>query len=226
MKKKQLGLLAVILLIPVLVFAFLKIFGENQYTLGDINTDEDLTVYNPRVVNCQSNEVEGIHRIPDFSFTNQHGEVFTKEDVKGKVYIAEFFFTRCPDICITMTSELLRVHQKFKDNANVHIVSHSVDPEHDTPRVLANYAEEYGINLDRWTFLTGPKEQIYEQARCGYFIVAKPNEDVADDFIHSDKLILVDSQQRIRGYYSGTSREDVDRLITEVQLLLQEEARN
>ncbi|MEH0155333.1 SCO family protein [Limibacter armeniacum] len=217
----QILLLAILLLAPVLIFGFLKLFGENKYALNMINPAE-LKVYSMKAVNCESNEVDGVHRIPDFSFTNQDGKVITNKDYEGKIYVADFFFATCPDICIVMTSELLRVQEKYKDNPDVKILSHTVNPEHDTPKVLKEYAKSYGADTNMWNFVTGPKEAIYEQARCGYFVTAKPEENNPDDFIHSDKLILVDKENRIRGFYSGTDRDDVDRLITEINLLMQE----
>ncbi|MCS7017567.1 MAG: SCO family protein [Cytophagales bacterium] len=208
------GALLLILGLPALFFLFLSTFGENQYALP---------ILNPESGECPNGKVDGIHRVPSFSFINQDGQPFSDKDLEGKIYVTDFFFTRCPDICLTMSSELARVHEAMKDHPEVVILSHTVDPDFDSAQVLKAYAQRYGADTNRWIFVTGNKAAIYEQARCGYYIAAKPaTSDTALDFIHSDKLVLVDKEKRIRGYYSGTKREDVDRLITEIQVLLAE----
>jgi len=223
MKKHiQIIVLLIILAVPSSIFIFLHVFGENEYKLDMIDPKAEVQIMNPKSVNCEENVVEGIHRIPPFQFTSQDGEIVTDERLRGKITVVDFFFTRCPNICIDMTSELLRVQEFYKKESNVQILSHSVDPTYDSAQVLKNYAIENGINLNQWTLLTGNPEEIYEMARCGYFIVAKPNEKLENDFVHSDKLILIDKDLQIRGYYSGTDREDVDRLITEIRVLLHE----
>jgi len=204
----------ILLLVVPTIFVIMGLFGENHY--------KKLEVYNPRVMGCPRYEgPDSVHRIPPFSFTDQAGKTVTQADFEGKIYIADFFFTYCPDICIEMSSELVRVQDALADK-DVKILSHTVDPERDTPEVLANYAERYGADPSVWTFVTGEKQALYEQARCGYFIPAAVGQDSTVDFIHSDKLILVDKESRIRGFYSGTDRKDVDRLISEAQLLMKE----
>lgn len=203
-----------ILVLPASAFLFLKGFGENEFALP---------ILNPESGECPPNKVDGIHRIPAFSFINQDGQPFSDKELEGKIYVADFFFTRCPDICLTMSSELARVHEAMKKHDDVIILSHTVDPAFDSAQVLKAYAQRYGADTRQWIFVTGDKEAIYKQARCGYYISAKPaTSDTELDFIHSDKLVLVDKEKRIRGYYSGTRREDVDRLITEIQVLLTE----
>lgn len=221
-KHQQMLLLSTLLILPLLIFGFLKIFGDNEFRLDLINPAE-LQVYDLKSVNCPAPAQGEVHRVPDFSFTNQSGQQVGMKDFEGKILVANFFFARCPDICVTMSSELLRVQERYKDSPDVHMLSHTVDPEHDTPAILQQYAQQYGIDTARWTLLTGDKQAIYEQARCGYFISAKPAAPQKVDFIHSDKVVLLDKQRRIRGFYSGTDREEVDRLITEIRLLQLEE---
>ncbi len=217
MKTNQLlkaGALLLLLVLPALAFLFLRGFGENEFALP---------ILNPESGECAPNKVDDIHRIPPFSFINQDGQPFSDKELAGKIYVTDFFFTRCPDICLTMSSELARVHEAMKNHPEVVILSHTVDPAFDSAQVLKAYAQRYGADTKRWIFVTGDKKAIYEQARCGYYIAAKPaTSDTELDFIHSDKLVLVDKEKRIRGYYSGTRREDVDRLITEIQVLLAE----
>ncbi|WP_281614041.1 SCO family protein [Flammeovirga sp. SubArs3] len=208
--------------IPLVIFFFLKNFGTNEYSLQ--NSEETLEVYNLKSVNCTPNEVDGVHRIPDFSFTNQDDQTFTNKNLEGHIYVADFFFTTCPDICKAMTSSLLRVQERFKDEDQLKLVSFSIDPTYDTPKVLSEYAEKNNINTDMWTLLTGDKKTIMDLGQCGYYITAK---EVAlggqPSLSHSDKLILVDKHSRIRGFYSGTDQDDVKRLLTEISLLLKEE---
>lgn len=208
------GALTLILVLPALAFIFLRGFGENHFSLP---------VLNPESGECRPNKVDDIHRVPPFSFINQDGQPFSDKDLEGKIYVTDFFFTRCPDICLTMSSELARVSEVMKDKPDFVILSHTVDPAYDSAQVLKSYAQRYNADPKRWIFVTGDKAAIYEQARCGYYIAAKPaTSDTEIDFIHSDKFVLVDKEKRIRGYYSGTRREDVDRLITEIQVLLSE----
>ena len=168
------------------------------------------------------------HTVPDFSFTNQDGKAVTGQSVKGKIYVADFFFTRCPGICKQMSSQLTRVQETFVDNPNVRIVSFSVDPDHDTVEALQEYATRYSVKAPAWQLLTGDKAQIYKLAKSGYFVTAKEDKpgaaNIEDQFVHTDKFVLVDKQGRIRGYYNGTNRKDVDRLMVEIKILLKEEA--
>jgi protein SCO1 len=206
---------SLILLLPLATAAFLYLFADNQY---------GLKVLNPQSAECPAPTApDTVHRVPGFALTSQQGSPITPAQLTGKVYVANFFFTRCPDICLQMSSELTRVQEMFQGRPEVHILSHTVDPGHDSVPVLQQYAARYGINPAQWTLATGSKAVIYDLARCGYFVSAKPaTNDLKLDFIHSDKLVLVDKERRIRGFYSGTQREEVDRLITEIQVLLTE----
>lgn len=199
---------------PAFVILFLHGFGENKF---------EIPVMNPSSPDCKPNAIGGTHRVPTFKFTSQDGKEVTDKDFEGKVYIVDFFFSRCPDICPTMTAELVRVQAAFKDFDEVGMLSFSVDPAYDSVEVLREYAKKFAINTKQWSLVTGNKKEIYEMARCGYFIAARENSSpIAVDFVHSDKVVLIDKEKRIRGYYSGTSRKEIDRLITEIQILLKE----
>jgi protein SCO1/2 len=162
------------------------------------------------------------HRIADFKLINQLGDTITLKKLEGKIYVADFFFTTCPTICPKMSDQMYRVYQKYKDNPDVLILSHTVMPEVDSVPVLKAYAEKYGADANKWIFLTGPKEEIYQLARKSYFAVITEGDGGVSDFIHTENFILVDKQKRIRGFYDGTSKEDVDRLIKEISYLLKE----
>ena len=217
MSPKKVLLLGVLILVPVLAFLFLKFFGTNHYTLPTylpVVTDTgDALVRNGDTV---------FHQIPDFRLISQTGKTVTQTDLASKVYVANFFFASCKDVCKKMTANLLEVQEAFKDNAKVKIVSYTVDPERDSVAVLNAYANTYGAKPDQWYFLTGPRAQIYHLAQEGYKLPAMQAPSIIPDFIHSEKLLLIDEEKHVRGIYNGTNPEDVDRLITEIKVLLQE----
>lgn len=167
------------------------------------------------------------HTIADFSFTNQEGKTITQKDIEGKVFIAEYFFTTCKTICPVMNVQMQRVHKEFKSNDGVRILSFTVDPETDTVEQMNRYAESHGAAPSTWFFLTGSKDDLYALARRSFFVL-KPAEaenqgDVGSDFIHTNNFVLVDQKKRIRGYYDGTSKKEVDELISDIKLLLKDE---
>ncbi|PWJ42527.1 SCO family protein [Sediminitomix flava] len=218
MKNKWIFLF-ILLGLPALIFLFLNQFGESEFRLQN---PAELQVYKMKSVNCEPNEIDGVPRIPNYKLINQEGDTVTQAITEGKIYVADFFFANCPDICIAMSSEMLRIQDKFKNNPDVKIISHTVDPKRDTPEAMKAYAERIGADTDMWTFLTGTKEDLYDLASCGYFISAQNVKEDPNAFIHKDTFVLVDKEKRIRGIYSGTDREDVDRLINEIQILMLE----
>ncbi len=160
--------------------------------------------------------------IPPFSFVNQDSMVVTNATVKGKIYVADFFFITCPTICPIMKKEMLRVFEKYKGNPDVMFLSHTIDPDHDTIALLKDFSMRLGSDGKQWMFLTGPKEKIYEMAEQGYYATALPDSTEPGGFVHSGGFILVDKQQHVRGIYDGTLAKDVDRLIDEMAILLKE----
>lgn len=166
------------------------------------------------------------HTIGDFSFTDQDGAVFSRKEVKGKIFVAEYFFTTCGTICPKMNQQMQRVHAAFKNNAEVEILSFTVNPEIDTVEQMKRYATAHHASSDQWHFLTGKKEELYHLARTSFFVL-KPAEaqnqgDVGSDFIHTNNFVLVDKNLRIRGYYDGTSAKEVNKLIADISLLKNE----
>jgi protein SCO1/2 len=164
------------------------------------------------------------HQIPAFQFTNQYGKITDEHSVKGKIYVAEFFFTTCQSICPIMNSNLDRVYGKFKNNNNFLILSHTVDPDHDSTEVLKAYSDMHEVKDEKWLFLTGPKEKLYEIARKGYLLDASEGNGGEEDFVHTQIFALVDQNRHIRGFYDGTDSLDVDRMIREVEILSKENA--
>jgi protein SCO1/2 len=161
------------------------------------------------------------HSIADFAFVNQIGDTIRKEDMAGKIYVADFFFTTCPTICPVMKKEMLRVYEQFKGEPNFRILSHSIDPSHDTQAVLKDYAEKLGVpDAATWNFLTGDQEKIFEIGQTSYLTTTMADDMEPGGFLHSGAFLLVDQQGRIRGVYDGTKTEQVDRLLADIPKLL------
>ncbi len=161
------------------------------------------------------------HSIADFAFVNQVGDTIRKEDMAGKIYVADFFFTSCPTICPVMKKEMLRVYEQFKGNPNFRILSHSIDPSHDTQAVLKDYAEKLGVpDAATWNFLTGDQEKIFEIGQTSYLTTTMADDMEPGGFLHSGAFLLVDQQGRIRGVYDGTKTDQVDRLLADIPKLL------
>lgn len=162
------------------------------------------------------------HRIADYSMQNQSGDIVTQDRWKGKIVVANFFFTRCPVVCPKMTMHLRQVQQAYADDPEVWLSSFTVDPENDSAVQLATYARRFGLDTRQWDMLTGDKKSIYALARNSFLVVATDGDGGPDDFIHSEKLVLLDKQQRIRGYYDGTSDTEVAQLLTDIKKLKHE----
>jgi protein SCO1/2 len=162
------------------------------------------------------------HTIPDFSFTNQNGEVITQDTFKDKIYVADFFFTTCPTICPIMKTQMLRVYEKFKDNPEVMILSHTIDPKHDSVAVLYEFADRLGVTGNMWQFVTGDQDEIYDIGQNSYMVTAREDPGEPGGYLHSGAFLLVDKERRIRGIYDGTLEEKVDILMKDIDKLLKE----
>lgn len=161
------------------------------------------------------------HKIPDFSFNDQNGKTITAKTFENKIYVADFFFTSCTTICPVMGKEMQRLYKKYKGNEKIAFLSHSIDPAHDSVPVLKEYSEDLGVDNHQWHFVTGEQEAIFNMAQNHYMISAMRDSTLPDGVLHSGAFILVDSQKRIRGYYDGTSNKEVDKLISDISILLQ-----
>jgi len=160
--------------------------------------------------------------VPPFSFINQEGDTVTQALVQHKIYVADFFFVSCPTICPIMKREMLRVYQAFKGDTSLYLLSHTIDPQHDTIALLKQFATDLGVEGQQWQFLTGEREKIYEMAEKGYYATALPDSTEPGGFVHSGGFILVDRQGRVRGIYDGTDAQKVDELIADIALLKKE----
>jgi len=178
---------------------------------------------NPRLVDTDVRLAEGEHRISDFKLVDQRGDSVTLATVEGRIIVADFFFTTCPTICPKMTKNLTRVQQAYPGDSRLAILSHSVTPEADSVPVLAAYAALHGADPDQWHFLTGDRKQIYRLARRSYFACLDEGDGGMQDFVHTENLVLVDRQRRLRGFYDGTSTAETDRLLADIEKLMREE---
>jgi protein SCO1/2 len=178
----------------------LPIFGEREV----VGTD---TVY---------------HTIADFKFVDQDSAVVTNETFADKIYVTDFFFTSCRTICPIMKTQMLRVYDSIKNDPEVLILSHTIDPEYDTVALLRDFAERLGVKTEKWHFVTGNKDDIYKIAQTSYFATAMEDRSEPDGFIHSGAFLLIDKEQRIRGKYDGTKEEDVNRLMADIERLKRE----
>lgn len=162
------------------------------------------------------------HQIGDFSFINQDSVEVTHDTFKNQIYIADFFFTSCPTICPIMKTQMLRVYDTIQNIDDVKILSHTIDPEYDTVALLKDFAERLGVSSDRWHFVTGEQQKIYEMGQRSYMVTALEDSNEPGGFVHSGAFILVDKERRVRGLYDGTKVDQVDRLIRELAVLRRE----
>jgi protein SCO1/2 len=164
-----------------------------------------------------------LHKIAEFSFIDQDGKKVSSGNVKGKIYVANFFFTICPSICPTMTQNLLVVQQTFKNDADILMLSHSVMPTTDTVAQLKKYANRWKIDSQRWHLLSGEKEKIYELARQSYFAEKEIGlQKDKNEFLHTENAFLIDKNGYIRGVYNATLALDVENLVKDIKVLKSE----
>lgn len=198
-----------ILVIPSIGYIIVS-SGKNNYV--------PLAIFGPK----EPSSVVGdtvYHTVAPFSLPDQSGKIFSSDELKDKIYVADFFFATCKTICPKMTMQMKRVQEAYKVDPEIMLLSYTVNPEKDTVEALARYAEENGAIPDKWHFLTGDKKQIYDLARNSYFVTAMKGDGGPDDFVHSEKLVLIDKDKRIRGFYDGTDYESVNLLIDEIKVL-------
>lgn len=177
------------------------------------------TDINPDLVDEQLRSIGMNHRIADFKLVDQNGDTITNSTYEGKIYVADFFFTTCKSICPKMSRNMVTLSNELIDEPNIMFLSHSVMPEVDSVAVLREYADKYNVDDSRWHLVTGNKEQIYDLARKSYFAATNEGDGGVDDFIHTENFILIDPHRRIRGFYDGTSQEEMERLIEELDAL-------
>jgi len=213
--------------IPTLaIMAFFSVFMIYAiYTL--LTPEKRLPVYNPADVNPKLVDKDVVHqrrnhKVADFTLLNQNGEIITQKEYEDKIYVADFFFTRCMTICPVMTNNIGKLQEVFKNEDDIMFLSLSVTPVMDSVPILREYADKKGVIDAKWNITTGDKKHIYELARKSYFTVLDEGDGGLQDFIHTENFVLVDKKKQIRGYYDGTDNEDIERLILDIRILLTE----
>jgi protein SCO1/2 len=196
-----------------LVFGACKFNSDSNKTLPIYGNRQTAT----KIVNGQSVTDTVYQTIPPFKFINQYGDSITNKNLDGNIYVADFFFTTCPSICPVMHRNMLQVYDAFKNMPGFKIISHTIDPKHDSVAVLKKYAEKLGIAGNTWWFLQGNKEDTYKLSES--YLVRKPEEDAKQVFIHDGSFLLIDKQKRVRGAYDGTDPKQVSQLIDDIKTL-------
>ena len=184
---------------------------------------EILPIYQPaqvneKLVDSSIIHVAKYHKISDFKLINQNGKEITQANYKDKIYIADFFFTTCQDICPVMTKNMHQLQEELKNDNEILLLSHTVIPEFDTVEKLKEYAVENNIDDSKWNLVTGDKKQIYELARKSYLAV-EDSDFNEFDMIHTENFMLIDKEKQIRGFYDGTNSEDINRLLKDIETL-------
>jgi len=177
---------------------------------------------NPELVDSTIQYVSKYHTIADFSFTNQNGKTITQKNYEGKIYVADFFFTTCGTICPKMTTNLVEVQKAIINNPKVMLLSHTVFPEVDNVEVLKAYAVKHGVVDSKWNLVTGDKKEIYAMARKSYLAVKMGKPSELYDMVHTENFVLVDAKRRVRGFYDGTKKEEIQKLIEDIEFLSNE----
>jgi len=189
-----------------------------------LQPEKRLPIYQPSMVNPELVDstlvyVKKYHTIGDFELVNQNGDTITHKTYSDKIYIADFFFTTCPTICPVMTANMADIQDVIKTDPEVMLLSHSVTPDIDSVPQLKKYALEKGVIGSKWNLVTGSKKEIYELARKSYLAVLTDGDGGPYDMIHTENFILVDKERRIRGFYDGTSKDEIDQLLSDLEVL-------
>lgn len=190
-----------------------------------------LPIYSPSMLNKSLVDtsvqfVRKYHTIPDFKLVNQNGDTITQADYKGKIYVADFFYTTCPTLCPILTAAMKEVQKATLNDDQVKLISHTVTPKIDTVAQLKRYAKENGVIDSKWNLLTGSKKEIYDLARKSYCVAKSEGDGGPYDMIHTENLALIDTEKRIRGFYDGTDPKEVQKLLKDIKILEKIEARD
>ena len=183
-----------------------------------------LPIYSPSMVSEELVEediryIKKYHKINDFVLTNQNGELISQEFYQNKIYVADFFFTTCPDICPIMTENMGYLQSELKNQTDVLLVSFSVTPNIDSVSVLRAYADLKGVDDSKWNLFTGSKKDIYELARKSFLVAKNDGDGGKYDMIHTENFVLIDKENRIRGFYDGTNEVEMNKLLKDVKIL-------
>jgi len=191
--------------------------SEKELPVLPVYNPSDL---NPELVDKSMQQVSENYTVADFNLINQNGEQVTQADYKNKIYVTDFFFTRCPGICPIMTNNMEKIQLAFINDDEIKFLSISVTPRADSIPVLREYADNKGVIDSKWNITTGNKKHIYELARKSYFATSSKGDGDMQDFIHSTNFILIDKEKQIRGIYDGTNDDEIERIINDIKILL------
>lgn len=192
-----------------------------------LDVEQPLPIYQPTMVNeelvdSSIQHQRKYHTIADFKLVNQNGDIITQDTYKDKIYVADFFFTTCTTICPIMTGNMADVQKVIKKDDDVMLLSHTVTPEIDSVAQLKKYAMEKGVIDAKWNLVTGDKKQIYDLARKSYLAVKTAGDGGPFDMIHTENFMLIDKKRQIRGFYDGTNKEEIQRLLKDIKQLKKE----
>ena len=204
-----LSLTTAVLLLPILFFI-----------VSRFDTLKQLPVYGNKTTNTNGDTI--YHQIPDFHFVTHENKSINLDSLSGKIHVADFFFTTCPGICPKLSKNLEEVHDFINTISDVVIVSYSIDPKNDSLPALAAYAKKHHANPQKWSFVRGQQDSVYTLATKGYLVPTESGGGHENGFLHSQRIILVDKQLRIRGFYDGLDQNEINRLITEIKTLVAE----
>ncbi|MDF2434391.1 MAG: hypothetical protein JWP44_4022 [Mucilaginibacter sp.] len=219
---KKISILVLVLLVPGFLYYLLTAEGKNRY--------KPLPIFGPKQLAKTTHRVKGkdvpdtlFHTLANFNLTDQNGNKISLKTFDGKIFVINFFYTHCPSVCKLMNDNVNQLASNYAKNKMVYFVSVTVDPKRDSTGELKKYSGEFKSASAKWLFLTGDTSTIYTLARKGLLVNAL--QAGSDDFIYSDKLVLIDQDKRIRGYYTGASTDDINRLNDEIKVLVSEELR-
>lgn len=213
--KKPYALLKFLLVFTVLGILAIYFLTNKEIKLPVFNPHD----VNPRLVDNDIQHVKNGHKIADFTLLNQDGNTITQKDYKNKIYVADFFFTRCTTICPIMSTNMKTLQDAFIKDTDVQFLSMSVTPEIDSVSILKKYADKKGAISKKWHITTGNKKHIYTLARKSYMAVLDEGDGGEQDFIHTEQFILIDKKKQIRGFYDGTNKEDIEQILKDINLL-------
>ncbi len=212
---------------PTLIFIFFFTMITFPIIFFLVSPKRELPVFNPvdvnpRLVDDAVRHINRNHKIGNFELINQNGKIITQDDFKNKIYIADFFFTRCQTICPIMALNMAELQENYKSDSEIKFLSHSVTPIIDSVSVLRTYADQKGAIDGKWEITTGDKKHIYALARKSYFAVLDEGDGGDQDFIHTEQFILIDKKGQIRGFYDGTDKNELERIYKDIDILKKE----
>ena len=218
MNKRSMTVLCIVIFVPLICYFIIKYYSETNLVMPRHYIADTIM---QKIVDGKQESDTVWHTIPDFSLTNQLGQQVSLHDLEGKIVVADFFFTHCPSFCPTLTQNMRHLQEMFHTNDTiVQFLSFSVDPDRDSVPVLKAYADRFGVQHNNWWMLTGSKDTIYDLAERDFKLAAMDSGH--NNFVHTDRFVLLDKDRLVRGYYNGQDTTDLTRMASDIVLLLLE----